>query len=234
VIRLSKVNASYGKVQVLYDVDLEIRPGELVTLLGANGAGKSTTQKVVAGVMAPTSGDIEFFGTAIGGLRADVLVRLGIRRTMESRGIFARMTVRDNLDMGAFSNKNKDIALRQIEFVFGLFPVLKEKRKQLGGELSGGQQQMLAIGRALMSEPKLLMFDEPSLGLAPILIDQIGDALNEIRKTGVMIFLVEQNVRLALKLADRVYVLENGRVVLEGNAEDVKSEDRIRKSYMGG
>jgi len=234
LISLSKVNASYGKVQVLFDVGLEIRPGELVTLLGANGAGKSTTQRVIAGVMPPTSGEIDFFGQSIAGLAADVLVRLGIRRTMENRGIFGRMTVQDNLDMGAFSNKDKGTLVSQMEYVFQLFPVLKEKRKQLGGELSGGQQQMLAIGRALMSEPRLLMFDEPSLGLAPILIDQIGDALSEIKKTGVMIFLVEQNVRLALKLADRVYVLENGRIVLEGNAQDVKTDDRIKKAYIGG
>jgi len=234
LLKLTKVNASYGKVQILFDVNLEVRTGELVTLLGANGAGKSTTQKVIAGVLPATSGEIEFFGKSIKGLSADVLVLKGIRRTMETRGIFSRMTVKENLEMGAYINKEKESTESQMEYVFKLFPVLKEKRKQQAGELSGGQQQMLAIGRALMSKPTLLMFDEPSQGLAPILIEQIADALSEIKRTGIMILLVEQNVSLGLKLADRVYVLENGRIALEGKTEDVKSDDRIKKAYIGG
>lgn len=234
MLKLTKINASYGRVQILFDVNLEVHPGELVTLLGANGAGKSTTQKVIAGALPATSGEIEFFGKSIKGLSADVLVRKGIRRTMETRGIFSRMTVQENLEMGAYSNKEKESTESQKAYVFQLFPVLKEKIKQRAGELSGGQQQMLAIGRALMSKPTLLMFDEPSQGLAPILIDQIADALCEIKRTDIMILLVEQNVTLGLKLADRVYVLENGRIALEGKTEDVKKDDRIKKAYIGG
>ena len=234
LLKLTKVNASYGKVQILFGVNLEVRTGELVTLLGANGAGKSTTQKVIAGVLPATSGEIEFFGKSIKGLPADVLVQKGIRRTMETRGIFSRMAVQENLEMGAYINKEKESNESQMAYVFKLFPVLQEKRKQQAGELSGGQQQMLAIGRALMSKPTLLMFDEPSQGLAPILIEQIADALSEIKRTGIMILLVEQNVSLGLKLADRVYVLENGRIALEGKTEDVKSDDRIKRAYIGG
>ena len=234
MLKLTNINACYGKVQVLFDVSLEVHPGEMVTLLGANGAGKSTTQRVISGVLPVISGEIEFFGKSIKGMSADSLVRQGIRRTIETKAIFKNMTVQENLQVGAFITKDKNTIDTQMSYVFHLFKVLQEKRKQPAGQLSGGQQQMLAIGRALMSKPRLLMFDEPSLGLAPILIDQISDALGEIKQTGVMILLSEQNVNLGLKLADRVYVLETGHVALEGKTEDVKSDNRIKKAYLGG
>jgi branched-chain amino acid transport system ATP-binding protein len=221
----------YGRTQALHGIDLEVNEGEIVTLLGANGAGKTTTLRTISGLMAPAVGSITFEGREIQGMRADEVVALGIGHVPEGRRIFPRMTVNENLHMGAYRRRG-DVS-PDLDRVFTLFPVLKERRSQDGGTLSGGEQQMLAIGRALMGKPRLLLLDEPSMGLAPLFVARIFEILAEINTQGTTILLVEQNAAQALRLASRGYVLETGVVALSDRADALLADDRVRSAYLG-
>lgn len=232
MLRLGKVQTHYGPIEALKGVDLEIRKGEIVSLIGSNGAGKSTCLMTVSGVLKPTSGSIELNGGSIAGMSPHRVVEMGISQVPEGRRIFPRLTVIENLEMGAFLGRGKFPSL--LEDVYRLFPILKERSKQYGGTLSGGEQQMLAIGRALMSRPEILLLDEPSLGLAPIMVSKIFRTIQEINKEGVTILLVEQNARAALKLSDRGYVLEGGVITLEGPSHDLLENEKVRHAYLGG
>ena len=231
MLKLEKVHTHYGAIEALRGVDIEIKKGEIVSLIGSNGAGKSTCLMTISGVLKPSSGSVLVNGTVISGMPAHRTVERGISQVPEGRRIFPKLTVMENLEMGAFLGRGDFPAL--IEDVFRLFPILKERAKQYGGTLSGGEQQMLAIGRALMSKPEILLLDEPSLGLAPIMVTKIFRTIQEINKEGVTVLLVEQNARAALKLSDRGYVLENGAVTLEGNSEDLLNNERVRHAYLG-
>lgn len=245
MLKLENVHTFYGPIEALRGVDLEIQQGEIVCLIGSNGAGKSTTLMTISGIRNPLSGDIVFEGKSIKGAPPHRIVEMGISQVPEGRRIFPKLTVRENLEMGAYSvvssqfsvfkkqtQKNTQLKM-QLEKVFELFPVLKERHKQFGGTLSGGEQQMLSIGRALMSNPKLLLLDEPSLGLAPIIVSKIFKTIKEINKEGVTVLLVEQNARAALKLSNRGYVLENGMIALEGKGNDLLNNEKVRKAYLG-
>src|SRR5262245_62062528 len=232
MLALEGVVAGYGAVEVLHGVDLTVGEGELVCLLGANGAGKSTTVRTISGLLRPAAGTITFRGERVGGRPAHAVLRSGIAQCPEGRRIFPEMTVRENLEMGAYVRGAADRA--DLDRVFRHFPRLKEREDQLGGTLSGGEQQMLAIGRALMSNPRLLLLDEPSLGLAPALVTTVFQVIEEIRRQGVTVLMVEQNAALALRMADRGYVMENGRVVLEGRARDLLDNPDVRRAYLGG
>jgi branched-chain amino acid transport system ATP-binding protein len=231
MLKLSNIHAYYGPIEALNAVDLEINQGEIVCLIGNNGAGKSTALMTISGIMKPKAGDILFEGKRIGGIPPHEIVRRGISQTPEGRRIFPKLTIMENLEMGAFSIRGDFQS--SLEMVFALFPLLKERRKQLGGTLSGGEQQMLAIGRALMSSPKLLLLDEPSLGLAPIIVGKIFRTIKEINREGVTVLLVEQNARAALKLSHRGYVLENGKIALKGNGEDLLNNELVKAAYLG-
>jgi branched-chain amino acid transport system ATP-binding protein len=228
---LHEVSVSYGSVRALQEVELTVEEGEIVTLLGANGAGKTTTLRTVSGLLRAAPGSIRFEDREISGAAAHQIVALGIGHVPEGRRIFPRMSVLENLDMGAYGRRGNLTA--DLERVFALFPVLKERRKQMGGTLSGGEQQMLAIGRALMGRPRLLLLDEPSMGLAPLIVSQIFRIIGEIRQSGTTVLLVEQNAAQALAVADRGYVLETGRVVMSDRAEVLLHDDRIRAAYLG-
>jgi branched-chain amino acid transport system ATP-binding protein len=231
MLKLQDIHTFYGPIEALKGVNIEIRQGEIVCIIGNNGAGKSTTLMSVSGILKPRSGDIFFGERSIVGIPPHKIVMMGISHVPEGRRIFPKLTIRENLEMGAFSSPgNINVS---IEFVYALFPVLKDRHKQLGGTLSGGEQQMLAIGRALMSRPKLLLLDEPSLGLAPIVATKIFRTIREINQEGVTVLLVEQNARAAMKLSDRTYVLENGQVALCGTSEALLSEEQVRKAYLG-
>ena len=230
---LEDVNSFYGHIHALHGVSLEVGRGEIVTLLGANGAGKTTTLKTISGLLRPRSGVVSFEGKDIARSPAHELVRLGIGHAPEGRRIFGRLTVLENLKMGAFVRDQKAIG-PDIDRVFELFPRLKERIAQLGGTLSGGEQQMLAIGRALMAQPRLLLLDEPSLGLAPILIQQVFAQIQHINEQGTTILLVEQNALQALTIAHRGYVLQTGRVVLSGPSAELKENPTVQKAYLGG
>ena len=229
---LDDVNTYYGNIHALQGISLRVEPGEIVTLIGANGAGKTTTLKTISGLLHPRRGKVTFEGRDITRTSAHQLVRLGIGHAPEGRRIFSRMTVFENLQMGAFTRDQTTIG-PDIERVMELFPRLRERTHQLGGTLSGGEQQMLAIGRALMSEPRVLLLDEPSLGLAPILIQQVFQKIKDINAQGTTVLLVEQNALQALSIAHRAYVLQTGRVVLTGPAEEVKANESVRKAYLG-
>ena len=231
LLELKDVRVRYGGIEAVKGISFEVREGEIVTLIGGNGAGKTTTLKTISGVKRPSEGTIFYRGERIDELRADEIVALGICQAPEGRHIFPRMSVRENLQMGAYNRKTH----RGEEFdrVFGLFPVLKERQGQAGGTLSGGEQQMLAIGRALMSQPTVLMLDEPSLGLAPMLVERIFDLLQEIHQQGTTILLVEQNAQMALQLADRGYVIESGEIVLQEAADRLMGNEQVRKAYLG-
>ncbi len=233
MLELDGVRVFYGPIEALKGVSLSVRVGEVVSLLGANGAGKSTTLMAVSGVNKPGGGSITYNGKRIDGLPPHEIVRLGLSQVPEGRRIFSRLTVRENLDMGAFTIRDKALAEKNLNEVYDLFPVLRERRSQRGGTLSGGEQQMLAIGRALMSSPKLLLLDEPSLGLAPIVVTKIFKIIKDINRRGVTVLLVEQNARAALNLADRAYVLETGRITLEGPAKELLENEKVRKAYLG-
>jgi len=234
MLELKNIDTYYGNIQALRDVNITIREGEIITLIGANGAGKSTTLMTICGVVPPRSGEVLFEGRSIGGLSADKIVHMGICQVPEGRLIFPDLTVQENLDMGGFLRSDKDGMARDLEQVFTLFPILKERRRQLGGTLSGGEQQMLAISRALMARPKLLLLDEPSLGLAPLIIRQIFDIIKQInRESNTTIFLVEQNANQALKVAHRGYVMENGRITLEDACDKLLANDAVKKAYLG-
>lgn len=233
MLRISNLNVFYGVIQALHDVSLEVRQGEIVTLIGSNGAGKSTTLMTLSGIVEAGSGAIEFEGKDLNASPPHKRVAAGLVQAPEGRRVFADMTVSENLDLGAYARRDKANLKNDIDEVFEMFPRLKERRTQAAGTLSGGEQQMLAIGRALMSKPKLLLLDEPSLGLAPILVKEIFSDLKKIRARGVTVLLVEQNAHLALEIADRAYVLETGRVILEGNAKEIAANPRVKEAYLG-
>jgi branched-chain amino acid transport system ATP-binding protein len=231
ILSVDDIEVRYGAIRALKGVSFNVREGEVVALLGANGAGKTTTQKTVSGMLRPTLGSITFDGRRIDGIPAHELISLGICHVPEGRHVFPRMTVEENLEMGAFRFKKVDQA--DLERVLEMFPRLRERFKQLGGTLSGGEQQMLAIGRAIMGKPKLLLLDEPSMGLAPLIVQQIFEIVRDINASGVTVLLVEQNAAQALSLADRGYVLETGEIVLEGTGAELLADDRIRAAYLG-
>ena len=234
MLKIDNIHVYYGAIHALKGVSLEVHKGEIVTLIGANGAGKSTTLRTVSGLLAPKSGGISFLGENIAGMPAHEIVKHGISQVPEGRRIFAEMSVQENLEMGAFTRKDKAGVEKDFEIVYNRFPRLKERRKQQAGTLSGGEQQMLAMGRALMSRPKLLLLDEPSMGLAPLLIKEIFSIIVDINKAGTTILLVEQNANMALSIANRAYVLETGRITLSGGAKDLAASEEVRKAYLGG
>ena len=233
LLELQGVDTYYGRVQALHQVSMTIDEGEIVTLIGSNGAGKTTTLRTISGLTHPAKGHVRLRGKEISGLPPDRIVSLGIGHAPEGRRIFHRMTVRDNLFLGAYSRNDGPAIRADQERVFELFPRLRERRQQIGGTLSGGEQQMLAIGRAMMSRPKLLLLDEPSLGLAPILVDTIFDVIRDINKQGTTILLIEQNAAKALQVANRGYVLETGRVVKEGTAKSLLESPDVQRAYLG-
>ena len=234
MLRLEGVRAAYGPIEALRGVDLEVRAGELVCLLGANGAGKSTTLRTISGLVRPTAGRIVLDGQAIDGLEPAAILRAGIAHCPEGRRVFPYLTVDENLAMGAYVRRDRDGVRGDLERVCGLFPILAERRQQAAGTLSGGEQQMLAIGRALMARPRLILFDEPSLGLAPTVVEATFATIAEIRRNGTTVLMVEQNAYLALQMADRAYVMETGRIVLSGPARDLVADDHVRRAYLGG
>jgi branched-chain amino acid transport system ATP-binding protein len=233
LLRLENVKTYYGNIRALKGISLEVDEGEIVCLIGANGAGKSTTLMTISGVLIPIEGDVVYRGRSIAGVRADSIVQMGVCQVPEGRMIFPLLTVMENLDMGAYLRRDKEGIKKDIAHVFELFPVLKERRKQHGGTLSGGEQQMLAIGRALMSRPRLLLLDEPSLGLAPIVVDNIFETVREINVQGTTILLVEQNAQIALQVSSRGYVLETGEIALADSAAELLANERVRKAYLG-
>jgi branched-chain amino acid transport system ATP-binding protein len=233
MLELRDVSSGYGAIEALRGINLSVGQGEVVSLIGANGAGKSTTLRNITGLVPITSGDVVFEGVRLNGIPTHQIVGMGISMVPEGRQIFANLSVAENLDLGAYLQKNKVENARQLELVFELFPRLEERRKQLGGTLSGGEQQMLAIGRALMARPRLLLLDEPSLGLAPILVHTILVAIDEINREGATILLVEQNANAALKHSHRGYVLETGSIVMEGPSERLAADPRVREAYLG-
>ena len=234
MLELKNIDTFYGNIQALRDVSIRIGEGEIITLIGANGAGKSTTLMTICGVVPPKRGEVVFMGQNINGQSPNKIVQQGICQVPEGRLIFPDLTVQENLDMGAFLRNDKAGIEKDMEQVFGLFPILKERRRQLGGTLSGGEQQMLAISRALMARPKVLLLDEPSLGLAPLIIRQIFDIIKQInRESNTTIFLVEQNANQALKVAHRGYVMENGRITLEDACDKLLANDAVKKAYLG-
>jgi len=233
LLRVDDIHVYYGSIHAIKGISFEVNEGEIVTLIGANGAGKSTTLNTVSGLLKPRSGLITFEGRGIVGIGASRIVGLGMALCPEGRRVFQQMTVRENLEMGGYSRPNDEIPA-SLEDVFKRFPRLKEREKQIAGTLSGGEQQMLAMGRALMSKPKLLMLDEPSMGLAPILVEQIFDIIKELHQAGTTILLVEQNAQMALSIADRAYVLGTGKITISGPAAEVLADDRVREAYLGG
>ena len=233
ILKVDNINVYYGAIHAIKGVSLEVNEGEIVTLIGANGAGKSTTLKAISNLLHPKTGSIEFFGEKLAHIPPHKIVEKGLAHVPEGRRIFLQMTVQENLDMGAYTQNGKTFD-EDLEMVYEQFPRLKERRKQIAGTLSGGEQQMLAMGRALMSRPKLLMLDEPSMGLAPILVEQIFDIIKELHKKGTTILLVEQNAQMALSVADRAYVMETGKITLSGTGKELAASDSVRKAYLGG
>ena len=234
MLKLTNVQTFYGNIQVLKDLCINISPGEIITLIGANGAGKTTTLMSISGIVPPRNGEILFLNKPIHNLSADEIVALGISLVPEGRRIFPRLTVMENLDMGAFLRRDKEDIKKDVDHIFELFPILAERRHQPGGTLSGGEQQMLAISRALMARPRLLLLDEPSLGLGPIFVKLIFNIIRRINaESDTTIFLVEQNAHMALKVAHRGYVMENGRITLEGTAESLLHNEDVKRAYLG-
>jgi len=233
VLTVDNINVYYGAIHALKGISLDVNRGEIVTLIGANGAGKSTTLNTISGLLRSRTGSIEFLESSIAHTPAHKIVSMGISHVPEGRRIFQGMTVEENLQMGAFVTK-KDRIAHNLEYVYEQFPRLKERTTQIAGTLSGGEQQMLAMGRALMSDPELLMLDEPSMGLAPILVDQIFEIIKNLNKAGTTILLVEQNAQMALSVADRAYVIETGRITLSGTGEELAKSEEVKKAYLGG
>jgi branched-chain amino acid transport system ATP-binding protein len=234
VLKVKDLNVFYGTIHALHDVSFEVNEGEIVTLIGANGAGKTTTLHSISGLLQYKTGDVEFLGSSLKGVPANKIVERGLAHVPEGRRIFANLTVMDNLELGAYLRKDKTGIKDDLELVFTRFPRLKERVRQIAGTLSGGEQQMLAIARTLMSRPKLILMDEPSMGLAPLLVKEIFMIIKDINKNGTTILLVEQNAHMALSIAQRAYVLETGRVVLQGDAKELANSEEIRKAYLGG
>ena len=234
MLDIKDINVYYGAIHAIKGVSLYVNEGEIVTLIGANGAGKSTTLRTISGLLKPKTGTINFLGNDIAGMPAHKIVAEGISQVPEGRRIFAEMTVMENLELGAFIRDDKKTIAQDLKMVFRRFPRLEERKLQLAGTLSGGEQQMLAMGRALMSRPKLLLLDEPSMGLAPLLIREIFNIIVDINKTGTTVLLVEQNANMALSIANRAYVLETGRITLSGDAKELATSEEVRKAYLGG
>jgi branched-chain amino acid transport system ATP-binding protein len=233
MLKVDGVSTHYGDIQVLWDASLGVSSKEMVTMVGSNGSGKTTTINTIAGMLHPTSGTIQFFGQPIHQLPPHRIVERGISMIPEGRKLFPEMTIMENLELGAYFPKARKKIPETLQWVFGLFPRLEERKSQLAGTLSGGEQQMLTVGRGLMSVPQLLLIDEPSMGLAPILVAELFRAIRKINQEGVTVFLVEQNARLAMEISDRTYVLENGRIVREGKSGELLKDDDIRKAYLG-
>ena len=233
ILKVDNINVYYGAIHAIKGISFEVNAGEIVTLIGANGAGKSTTLQTVSGLLHSRTGSIEFLGESLMGIPAHKVVSKGLAQVPEGRRVFLQMTVEENLEMGAYTRSGSGIDA-DLEKVYTYFPRLMERRRQIAGTLSGGEQQMLAMGRALMSRPKLLMLDEPSMGLAPILVEQIFEIIRTLHRAGTTILLVEQNAQAALSVADRAYVLETGRISLSGTGKDLMASDQVRKAYLGG
>jgi branched-chain amino acid transport system ATP-binding protein len=233
MLKLQNINAYYGDMQALWGMSLEVNEGELVALVGPNGAGKTTTLRVVTGLLRPASGEVVFLGKNSNRIPSYEIVGMGMSLVPEGGRVFTRMSVLENLELGAYDSRARKLRDENMKWVFRIFPRLEERKKQQAGTLSGGERQMLAIGRALMSKPRLLMLDEPSFGLAPIMVELMFEMIKEINQQGITVLLVEQNVRAALELAHRAYVIENGRVVGQGNGEDLLSFESIRSAYLG-
>ena len=233
MIDLQSVSAGYGELQILYDVSINVQQGEIVALVGANGAGKSTLIKTITGMLPISSGQIVFENISIRNVKAHTVIRHGISLVPEGRRLFSYMTVLENLEVGAYIEKNGKVVHENLEWVFTIFPKLKERRKQLAGTFSGGEQQMLTIGRALMCRPKFLILDEPSLGLAPVIVNEVFDIIQLLLKEGVTILLVEQNVRRSLEIANRAYVLEHGRIVMGGESRELLEDEKVKRAYLG-
>ena len=234
ILHVDDLNVYYGSIHAVKGISFDVEEGEIVTLIGANGAGKSTTLNTVAGLLKPREGKVEFEGGSLLGIPPHTIVSKGMALCPEGRRVFLQMSVRENLEMGAFTRRDSAEIADSLEMVFDRFPRLKEREGQSAGTLSGGEQQMLAMGRALMSKPRLLMLDEPSMGLAPILVQEIFNIIKSLHETGTTVLLVEQNARMALSVADRAYVLETGRVSMSGNAADLANDDRVKQAYLGG
>lgn len=234
MLKLENINVYYGAIHAIKDISLEVEAGQIVTLIGANGAGKSTTLRTVSGLLKPKTGQISFLDKSIAGVPAQEIVKAGISQVPEGRRVFANMTVLENLELGAYIRNDKSGIASDMASVFERFPRLAERKSQLSGTLSGGEQQMLAMGRALMSRPKLLLLDEPSMGLAPLLVKEIFSIVQSINKTGTTVLLVEQNAHMALSIAHRAYVLETGRISLSGDAKELAASEAVRKAYLGG
>jgi branched-chain amino acid transport system ATP-binding protein len=234
MLKIDDISVYYGNIQAIKSVSLEIKKGEIVTLIGANGAGKSTLLKTISGLLKPKKGSIEYEGQSIAGKAAQLIVKQGISHVPEGRRVFSNMSVEENLDLGAFLRKDKVGISQDLEKVYQIFPRLYERRKQQSGTLSGGEQQMLAMGRALMARPNLLLLDEPSMGLAPLFVKTIFKVINDINESGTTILLVEQNANMALSIANRAYVIETGRVVLSGTADELNASDKVKMAYLGG
>ncbi len=233
MLEVNDIHTYYGNIHALKGISLTVEEGEIVTLIGANGAGKTTTLRTISGLLTPREGSISYLGKDIIGVPAHDLVYQNMAMVPEGRGVFAKLTVMENLEMGAYSRNDKDGIANDLERVFVLFPRLKERRKQVAGTLSGGEQQMLATGRAMMTKPRLLMLDEPSMGLAPVLVDAVFEAIGEINKEGTTILLVEQNALMALSIANRGYVLQTGQIVLHDDAAALKQNEMVQKAYLG-
>lgn len=234
MLRVKDLNVYYGAIHALHDVDFEVAEGEIVTLIGANGAGKTTTLHSISGLIPAKTGEIEFMGKTLRGVQSNRIVEMGLAQVPEGRRIFSNMTVMENLEMGAYIRRDKENIRRDLEMVFHRFPRLKERIKQVAGTLSGGEQQMLAMGRTLMSRPRMMLMDEPSMGLAPLLVKEIFSIIQEINQQGTTILLVEQNAHMALSIANRAYVLETGKIVLEGPAAEMAQNEQVKKAYLGG
>ena len=233
MLRLKSIHTYYGNIHVLKGISLHVGSGELVALIGANGAGKTTTLKTISGLVKPGKGMVDFLGTNIAGTAPNKIVRKGLSHVPEGRQIFAKMTVWANLELGGYLEKNGDILNQRIHQVESLFPILGERRRQLAGTLSGGEQQMLAIGRALMGKPKMLLLDEPSLGLAPIVAHTVFKSIARLRDEGMTILLVEQNARAALNISDRAYIMETGKIIMQGPSEELLNHNQIKRAYLG-
>ena len=233
MLKVNDINVYYGSIHAIKDISFEVRNGQIVTLVGANGAGKSTTLQTISGLLHSKTGSIEFLGKNLAGVAPHKIVEHGLAHVPEGRRVFLQMSVEENLEMGAYTRPRSEID-DGIADVYSRFPCLKERRKQVAGTLSGGEQQMLAMGRALMSKPQLLMLDEPSMGLSPILVDQIFDIIKELHNAGTTILLVEQNAQMALSIADNAYVLESGKIVLSGTGAELLASEQVKKAYLGG
>jgi len=236
MLSVKDLDVYYGAIHAIKGISFEVNEGEIVTLIGANGAGKTTTLHAISGLVKPKNGEIAFCGANLRTTSAHKIIRLGLAQVPEGRRVFSHMTVQENLEMGAYirSGKESTAIAEDLEKVFVRFPRLKERRKQVAGTLSGGEQQMLAIGRALMSNPKMLLLDEPSMGLSPLLVEEIFQIIQDVNKSGVTVLLVEQNAKMAMQIANRVYVMETGTIMMSGNSEEMRNNEQVRRAYLGG